>query len=121
MTDWNHDDLRTLAAAREVHIAGIRRDGSARSPVIIWAVVVEGSVFVRSALGASAAWYRGVLGHGEAVLQWRGGSIRVTAVPDASHDDAVDRAYLAKYRRAWEGTDASGSPTRETTLRLDPI
>ena len=38
MTTWTDTDLAHFGDAQEVRIAGMRRDGSLRSPVIVWVV-----------------------------------------------------------------------------------
>ena len=38
MTTWTEADLAHFGDAQEVRVAGMRRDGSLRSPVIVWVV-----------------------------------------------------------------------------------
>ncbi|WP_375387086.1 DUF2255 family protein, partial [uncultured Amnibacterium sp.] len=57
---WTADELDRLARAQELRIAGRGADDALRRLVIIWAVVVDGEVYVRSVRGADGAWYRGV-------------------------------------------------------------
>jgi hypothetical protein len=58
MTSWTDDELNKIDAAEELEIAALREDGTSRKPVTIWVVRVEDGVYVRSAYGTSAAWYR---------------------------------------------------------------
>ena len=50
----------TSATQRRCAIAGIRRDGSLRTPVIVWVVRVGDELYTRSVNGPDAAWFRGV-------------------------------------------------------------
>jgi hypothetical protein len=38
MTAWTSDELGKIAAAEELEIASVRRDGTLRNPVTIWVV-----------------------------------------------------------------------------------
>ena len=40
MTTWPADDLARYGDAQEVRVAGMRRDGTLRAPVIVWVVRV---------------------------------------------------------------------------------
>ena len=48
------------AMQQEVRIAGMRRDGSLRTPVIVWVVRHGDDLYTRSVNGPDAAWFRGV-------------------------------------------------------------
>jgi hypothetical protein len=52
------DALFALGGTEEVHV-GTRRDASSPGhETVIWAVVVDGDVFVRSVRGEKGRWYR---------------------------------------------------------------
>jgi hypothetical protein len=55
MTTWTADDLERFGEAEEVRIAGMRRDGSLRKPVIVWVVRVDDELYTRSVNGPGAA------------------------------------------------------------------
>ncbi|MEN2740680.1 DUF2255 family protein [Microbacterium sp. X-17] len=120
MSDWTKEELNELSRAYEVRVAGRRQDGSARPLVIVWHVVVDGVLYLRSVRGPEGKWYQGVTRYGEGFLNWGGQTREVTYTHDDSRDGAIDVAYSAKY--------GNGSPTRaitnalatETTLRVDP-
>jgi len=120
MTSWSTPDLDALARVDETRVAGRRKDGSLRTPTIVWQVVVGNEVFVRSVKGAAGQWYRGVLRHLEGVISWNGQTRPVRFAPDRSRDAAIDAAYLAKYGDG-PNTQAIIDPTATaTTLRIDP-
>jgi len=116
-----------LAAARdgdELTIASRRADGSLRPGRIIWAVEHDGALYVRSVNGPDAAWYRGTRTRREGQVTADGHASDVTFV-DAADDalnDAIDRAYRAKYRRyAADILDhITSSQARSTTIRVVP-
>lgn len=99
MTEWSGDELSRIGAADEVEIAGLRRDGTLRSPRIVWVVRHGDRLFVRSVNGPDAAWFRGIRVRDEGRVSSGGIDTDVTFV-DAGRDlDAVlDEAYRTKYR-----------------------
>ena len=73
-----------------------------RSPhrvIGIWAVVVEGRVFVRSWSLKPRSWWRTFLEDPRGIIEVGGRTMPVRAVQTRSErlKDAVDRAYLEKY------------------------
>ena len=52
MSAWMSDELSKIAAADELEIAPLRRDGTLRTPVTIWVVRHGDDLYVRSAYGA---------------------------------------------------------------------
>ncbi|MDN4472418.1 DUF2255 family protein [Demequina zhanjiangensis] len=120
MTEWNPDDLASLASKSEVQVAGRRKDGSPRTLVTIWQVVVDDQVYVRSWHGADGQWYKGVMRHGEGFMSWDGDPAPVTYIPDASRDDEIDAAYVAKYGRNMYSDGMTNAQARATTLRVEP-
>jgi hypothetical protein len=51
-------DADTLGELRDVQEAAIRTEKHPKSAVVIWVVVADDEVFVRSWLGARGRWYR---------------------------------------------------------------
>jgi len=123
MTKWTTDELSRIGRAEELQIASRRRDGTLRNPVTIWVVPHDGSLYVRSVRGRTAAWFRGAEERHEARIRAGGVEKDVTLV-DAVHDiDAeVDAAYRAKYHR-YAGSVLNSVLTpeaRSTTIKLEP-
>jgi len=79
----------------------------------IWAVVVEGRVFVRSWSKKSRSWWRTFLVDPVGRIEIGGRKIPVRAKQTRSErlKDTVDQAYLAKY-----GTGGSLKYARDLTL-----
>jgi hypothetical protein len=58
MTTWMRDELNKIGAAEELKRAPLRRNATLRNPVTLWVVRVGDDLYVRSAYGRSAAWFR---------------------------------------------------------------
>lgn len=119
---WTSDELTRLGRAEELRIAGRRDDGSLRKLVIIWAVVVDEDLYLRSVRGPEGAWYRGVQQRYEGRVE-SGGVAQDVRFEDVPADDAVqeriDAAYAAKYPRHPSAVDSIVTPeARGTTLRV---
>jgi hypothetical protein len=91
----------------------------------IWAVVVDGRVFVRSWSIKPRSWYRTFLTDPRGAIQIADREIPVRARPATSERirDAVDRAYLEKYHtKGWikYAHDLGRPKSRATTTELRP-
>jgi hypothetical protein len=126
MTTWTTDELTRIGAAEELQIAALRRDGTLRNPVTIWVVRVGDDLYVRSAYGRNAAWFRGTqvrhAGHIGA-----GGTEKDVTFVDVKEDDQathdqIDTAYRTKYRRYPERfvSPVVSTESRSVTLKLMP-
>lgn len=123
MTKWKDDQLDKLGKAEEVQISSIRRDGTLRKPVTVWAVRHGDDLYVRSVKGRNGPWFRGVQEKHEGRIRAGGAQQDVTFV-DADHDvnEEVDAAYRAKYRR-YAGSILNSVLTpeaRASTIQLVP-
>jgi hypothetical protein len=92
----------------------------------IWAVVVEGRVFVRSWSLKPRSWYRTFLKDARGAIEIAGAEISVRAVRIRSErlNRAVDLAYLAKYNSPWSikfARDLGRAKSRATTTELVPL
>jgi hypothetical protein len=116
---------RVLAAIRDSPVIGIRAGRAPHRIIGIWAVVVERRVFVRSWSVKPDGWYRTFLEEPHGVVEVRGRRIRVRAVRTRSErlKQAVDGAYLAKYRTPGSvryARDLARAKSRVTTTELVP-
>jgi hypothetical protein len=92
----------------------------------VWAVVVEGRVFVRSWSLKPRSWYRTFLKEPRGAVQVGGREIPVRAIQTKGErlKDAVSRAYLAKYKTAGSlkyAQDLGRPKSRATTTELVPL
>lgn len=115
------DQRDVLGAAHEVQVSTYRRDDTRRRPIPIWTVRVEDEVYVRSALGPDAAWYRNALKDNR--LHVDAGAVAIDlaleTAADAAINFAVDAAYRAKYPHGGSATTTMvTAPAVDTTVKL---
>src|SRR3954463_2037273 len=118
------DDV--LAAIRDGKILGTRAGTEPHRFIGIWAVVVEGRVFVRSWSLKPRSWWRTFLREPHGVIQVGTRRVRVRAVRTRSErlKAAVDRAYLEKYSTPGSikyARDLGRARSRATTTELVPL
>ena len=119
---WSASQLDALADAEELGLVISRAERSAlRFPV--WPVVVAGGLYVRSYLGVTTGWYRGVVANPHQAIVLGGSEIGVrfefVSRTDSVNTD-IDQAFLAKYAR-FEYRDAMVQPGAvDATLRIVP-
>ncbi len=115
------EDVAALGAAQEVEIETQAPGGSVHR-TIIWTVVDDDDVFVRSYLGPTARWYREALANPAVAVHVDGRRISSTAIP-ATDPDSIERTS-AGFRRKYAGdpgVKAMIAPGNlDTTLRLEP-
>jgi hypothetical protein len=115
-----------LAAIDKGKILGIRAGTEPHRIIGIWAVVVEGRVFVRSWSLKPRSWWRTFLEEPRGVVEVEGREIPVRAVQTRSErlKDAVSRAYLDKYTTPGSikfARDLGRARSRATTTELVPL
>jgi hypothetical protein len=115
-------DAQALDELRNVQEAAIRTEKHPKSAVVIWVVVADDEVFVRSWRGAEGRWYRDLAAGGPATLEFAGRRLAVQALP-ATDPAAIARAsreFLRKYQRSAHAQEMVRPETLPTTLRLEP-
>ena len=123
MTAWTSDELEKIGRAEELRIASLRPDGSLRKLVTIWVVRDGDDLYVRSAYGRGAAWFRGIQVRHEGRIDAGGIEKDVTFVDaDPAVNNQIDAAYRGKYRRyGARYVDPIVAPeARSTTIKLVP-
>jgi len=115
--------VRAIGQANLVRI----RAGTADHRFIgIWAVVVDGRVFVRSWSLKPRSWWRTFLDDPTGAIEIAGEAIPVRARQATSERlrDAIDEAYLRKYDSPGSikyARDLGSGQSRETTTELMPL
>jgi hypothetical protein len=122
MPAWTSDELDTIAAAEELDLASVRRDGTLRRPVTMWVVRHGDDLYVRSVYGRGSSWFRGVQVRHEGHIRAGGVDKDVLLVETDDTNDEIDAAYRAKYHRYAESIVGSivSPEARTATLRLVP-
>lgn len=118
------DDM--VAAIHASNTLRIRAGRRRHRFIGIWAVVVDGRVFVRSWSLKPRSWCRTFLEDPRGAIQVAGRAIPVSAVRTRSErlKDAVDRAYLEKYHTPGSikyARDLGRARSRATTTELVPL
>ena len=119
---WTGDQLDRIAHSEELRITTARPDGTYRRWTPIWVVRVGAGLYIRSADGGKADWYRHATQHNKARIKAGGieADVTVQLVGDRAVNDQVTAAYRAKY-----GNHRSlaalffKAPATEATLRLE--
>ena len=123
-TSFDAETLSLLDETEEVYIETRSDADCPEHRTIIWVVVVEGGVFVRSVRGAKGRWYREISSNPEGALHVAKERIPVRATPatDDTTVDAVSEAIRNKYQEAWPGPTAAmvRPDVLSTTLKLSP-
>jgi hypothetical protein len=112
--------LDQIASAREVLIE--TRGGEKTRQTIIWVVVDDGDIFVRSVRGHAGRWYRQAMTNSEVILILGADRYPFTASP-AADEESVRRTSDGIRRKYGKGrsVDAMVLPeVLDTTLRLIP-
>jgi hypothetical protein len=114
-------------AVRDGKILGIRAGTRPHRIIGIWAVVVDGRVFVRSWSLKPRSWWRTFLEEPRGIIQVGSRKIGVRAIQTRSErlKDAVSRAYLEKFGTPSSmlryARDLGSAKSRATTTELVPL
>ncbi len=116
---------RVVNAIDAVRYFGIRAGARRHRFIAIWAVVVDGRVFVRSWDAKPGGWFHTLLEDPRGVLQVGDRTVRVRARRARGERllDAIDAAYAAKYRTPASIKYVRGfsrPPRRARTIELIP-
>jgi hypothetical protein len=110
--------LNSLGESEEIDI----RPAASGEAVTIWVVRVDNDVYVRSYRADAGRWYRAFRDNPRASVMYGGGELEVRGEPvdDRPTIEALDSAYLAKYRSS-SAVGAMITPeVAATTMRLRP-
>lgn len=115
------EQLALLGESSEVDIE--TRRGDRRYRTVIWIVVDDGEVFVRSVRGDAGKWYQRALSDPDVTLHVDQTVIPARAVPaeDPETVERVNGALREKYRPGGSLDAMLRSQVQEDTLRLEPV
>jgi len=120
---WSRQDLNQFERADEIGIAPLRPDGSLGKPVTIWMVRLGDELYLRSAYGPRAGWFRATKRQPQGRITGGGLSKEVMfETADPRLNDEIDVAYRSKYRRhpATYVNMMISHEARSTTTRVAP-
>jgi len=119
---FSGEDLAAIDAAEEIRIETQAPGGDVHR-TIIWIMVDDGEVFVRSVNGEDGRWYREAKANPAVAIHVADRRLPATAIP-ADDPDSIDRvsdALRRKYRTQGASLASMLEPnTLPTTLRLEP-
>ncbi|MDQ0577097.1 DUF2255 family protein [Agromyces albus] len=119
-----HDELFDyLRSTDTVHIVTTTRDGRT-IPTPIWAVAVDDAIYVRSAYGPDAKWYRRATTNGGVAFDTPAGAraVAIEAPNDAGLEARIDDALQEKYAAEPASVAEMLTPlARGTTQRVTPV
>ena len=115
-------DAELLRELRDLKEVAIRTEKHPDSAVVIWVVVADDEVFVRSVRGTKGRWYRDLAAGGPATLELAGHQLALPAVPvsDPATIAKISREYLKKYQPSPYAQSMVRSDVLPTSLRLEP-
>jgi hypothetical protein len=119
-------DADILSVIEKENIIGLRAGSGPHRFIAIWAVVVEGRVFVRSWSLKERSWHKTFLSEPQGAINVAGRELPVRAIRTRSDrlKDAVSRAYRKKYNTPGSiqyVKDMSRAKSRATTTELAPL
>jgi hypothetical protein len=114
--------LKQLATTREIEIETHSAAGRIHR-TIVWVVVDNDEVYVRSVRGRNGRWYQEIVANPDGAIHVDGQRIAVHALPVS--DEAVIARVSKEILRKYHGSASARSMVREetlpTTLRLDAV
>jgi len=115
-----------LAIIHKEKIIGLRAGDGPHRIIGVWAVVVEKRVFIRSWSLKPNSWYYVFQKEPRGILQVAGQEFAIRVVRPRSErlKDAIDQAYLEKYKTPGSiqyARDMGQPKSRDTTTELVPI
>lgn len=119
---FSREEIEQINKADDLKIAPFRADGiTYGTPTWIWAVVVDGDLYVRAYNGKSSRWYQ------SAVQQESGrihaaGMVKNVRFETVSGEllDKIDAAYIAKYHGNPYLPPMISKRTKAATIRIIP-
>jgi hypothetical protein len=117
---FGESDQAALAAVEEIEIETHSTEGEIHR-TIIWPVVGEGTVYIRSYRGAGARWYREALVNPNVEIQLDGRRLAARVAP-ATDPESI-KACSAAFRRKYAGDPSMGAMVRpevlDTTMKVE--
>lgn len=120
---FSKDELNKIDEADDLHIAPYREDGKTYgTPTWIWAVVVDGDLYVRAYNGVNSRWYKSALQQKAGRIVAAGITHEVRFEPAQGNiNNAVDEAYKKKYSSSPYLPPMISKAVREATMKIVPF
>ena len=119
---FEESDLDLLATTKEIRVETRSPAGEVHR-TIVWPLVHDGVVYLRSFKGPTGRWYREALADPEVALLFDRRRLPARAIPatDAASVEACSEALREKYRRSYSLEAMLVPAVLSTTLRIEPV
>ena len=118
---FEESDLDLLATTKEIRVETRSKSGEVHR-TIVWPVVHEGVVYLRSVRGPDGRWYREAVADSHIALLFdrRRVPARAIRATDDASVEACSAALREKYRRSYSLESMLIPDVLPTTLRIEP-
>ena len=115
-------DLDLLASTKEVRVETRSKTGEVHR-TIVWPVVRDGAVYLRSYRGPAGRWYREAVADPDIALLFdrRRVPARAVQATDDASVEACSQALREKYPRSYSLEAMLVPDVLATTLRIEPV
>ena len=119
---FSKEDLKKIDEANDLHIAPFREDGKTYgTPTWIWAVEVDGDLYVRAYHGVNSRWYKAALQQKEGRILAVGMTKEVSFLPvKGDINDLIEEAYKKKYKDSPYLPPMISKRTCAATIKITP-
>ena len=121
---FSTEELKKIIKEDDLKISPFREDGKTYgTPTWIWAVEVDGDLYVRAYNGVNSRWYQSALTQKAGRIHAAGMVINVNfeTVNDKSLNKKIDEAYQAKYTKSPYLPPMISDRARKTTIKITLI
>lgn len=118
---FSKEELRKINEADDIKISPFREDEKTYgTPTWIWAVEVDGDLYVRAYNGINSRWYQSALSQKAGRIHAAGMVIDVNfeTVNDKSLNKKIDEAYQAKYAKSPYLPPMISDRAKEATIKI---
>jgi len=120
MTAWTIEQLTTIINESSFYVAPYRADGiTYGTDTETWALVVDGTVYVRAANGTDSRWYQAAIAQGAGRVRVAGEYYDVTFEDAGTENEhAIDTAYELKYPGSSAVPIMQGAGPKAASVRI---
>jgi hypothetical protein len=120
MATWSSEQLTAITENADLFVSPFREDGiTYGTPTQTWALVVDGTVYVRAASGPSSRCYQAAItqGAGRVRVADQNYDVAFEAAGD-ENEAAIDAAYEAKYPGSSAVPIMQGQGPKSASVRI---
>jgi hypothetical protein len=122
MKTWTTDQLAEISGNQDLFVSPLRDDGvTYGTPTQTWALVVDGTVYVRAASGPASRWYQAAITQKAGRVRVAGHDYDVTFEAAGNENEAaIDAAYEKKYLGSSAVPTMQGEGPESAAVRIFP-